>query len=139
MIVAKLPRESDWLRVDRITGSSFDGSPWLVAPGLGFDVHRLVVYADSEQDALEIAEETWPDFLFEPYDPDFHDWVDEDDLAPHPEGKGYDGLAVREEDIRILAPVQLDRFARRLSHDEALQLPGVPDAVLRSGQPINVR
>jgi hypothetical protein len=50
-----------WFVVDRVGGKPYDGSPWFIAPGMGFDVGRLLVYASDPTSAEEIAEEKWPD------------------------------------------------------------------------------
>jgi hypothetical protein len=54
----------DWLKVYRVKGNSSDGEPWFIGPGLGYDIQRLVVFADGESSAYEIAQETWPDSMF---------------------------------------------------------------------------
>ncbi len=50
-----------WFVVDRITGYPDDGKPWFIGTGIGYDINRLVVFARTEGDAEEIAEEKWPD------------------------------------------------------------------------------
>ena len=54
-------RDHGWMIVDKVAGKPEDGKPWFIAPGIGYDVNRLLVYAGNEGDALEIAEEKWPD------------------------------------------------------------------------------
>ena len=56
-----LVRGHGWFVVDKIAGHDYDGQPWFIAPGMGFDVGRLLVYADSADYAMEIAEEKWPE------------------------------------------------------------------------------
>ena len=54
-------RDHGWMIVDKVAGKPEDGKPWFIAPGIGYDVNRLLVYAGNEGDASEIAEEKWPD------------------------------------------------------------------------------
>lgn len=56
-----LIRGEGWFLVDREAGSDYDGKPWFIGVGAGFDILRLLVYAGNETDAEEIAEEEWPD------------------------------------------------------------------------------
>lgn len=60
--VARL--NSEWLTVDSVKGDKSDGRPYLIGPGVGYDVHRLVVFASSEDEAYEIAQETWPKSMY---------------------------------------------------------------------------
>jgi hypothetical protein len=50
-----------WLVVDRVAGHDYDGRPWFIGVGMGFDIGRILVYASNEGDAEEIAEEKWPE------------------------------------------------------------------------------
>ena len=52
-----------WFVVDRIAGQVDDGDPWFIGVGAGFDVNRVLVYARDEGDALEVAEEKWPEIM----------------------------------------------------------------------------
>ena len=61
--LARWGRSSEWFLVDETAGSEHDGEPWFIGVGAGFDILRLVVYAGSESDAIEIAEEEWPDSM----------------------------------------------------------------------------
>lgn len=49
-----LVRGEGWFIVDREAGSPRDGKPWFIGVGAGFDILRLLVYADNETDAEEI-------------------------------------------------------------------------------------
>ena len=37
------------------------GHPWFIGTGIGFDINRILVYERGEQDAVEAAEEKWPE------------------------------------------------------------------------------
>jgi hypothetical protein len=55
-----VPRHG-WFVVDRIAGHAYDGRPWFIGVGMGFDIGRNLVYAFTAGDAEAIAEEKWPE------------------------------------------------------------------------------
>lgn len=120
----------DWLKVYRVKGNSTDGEPWFIGPGFGYDIQRLVVFADGESSAYEIAQETWPEIMFDEIiiSPDKLDRLPEDEQERYQfiEGgskKGKWGLP--SEDIRIWKrPNEFFRNAKKIgAHTGLYRLP----------------
>lgn len=55
----------DWFTVDRVKGDPSDGKPYFIGVGVGYDIRRLVVFAYDDSSAIEIAEDTWPESMFD--------------------------------------------------------------------------
>jgi hypothetical protein len=61
--------DGTWYDVNHVQGRKIDsyGDPataWFFGLGQGYDITRFLVYADRGEDAIEIAEDTWPKFFF---------------------------------------------------------------------------
>ena len=61
--------DGTWYDVNHVKGRKTDtfGDPataWFFGLGQGNDITRFVVYADRAEDAIEIAEDSWPKFFF---------------------------------------------------------------------------
>jgi len=59
-----LPNEDRWIEADRITGKREDGKPYVIAVGNGYSATILLVWANDDSEAVEIAENKWPKLLF---------------------------------------------------------------------------
>jgi len=122
--IAKL-KGGEWLHVDHIIGNPSDGHPYLIGPGIGYDVQRIVVFAYDMSSAVEIAEEELPHLMLDEVD---EEDVDEDDqdmfpIEPFKNKRGQvwfkSGWARHSQDIRIFEKVKLER-ARVVGYREAM-------------------
>lgn len=73
---------SRWFRMDAWKVEDSDGVPWVIEVSMGFHSWFMLVVARDQDAALEIAEEKWPDLLF--------DEVDDDDLRTDEDGYDID-------------------------------------------------
>ena len=61
--------DNTWYDANHVKGRKKDtygdsSRAWFFGLGQGYDITRFVVYADRAEDAVEIAEDTWPRFFF---------------------------------------------------------------------------
>jgi hypothetical protein len=61
--------EGTWYDVNHVKGRKTDdfsdpATAWFFGLGQGYDITRFIVYSDRSEDAIEIAEDTWPKFFF---------------------------------------------------------------------------
>ena len=56
--------DGTWYDVNHSKGRNEDGPAWFFGLGSGYDITRFVVHAEHAEDAIEIAEDTWPRFFF---------------------------------------------------------------------------
>jgi hypothetical protein len=56
--------DGTWFDVNHLKGRKEDGRPWFFGLGQGYDITRFLVYADSGESAIDIAENAWPRFFF---------------------------------------------------------------------------
>lgn len=56
----------EWFYVNHVRGRSDGGynKPYFIGAGSGYDITRFVVWAPNQEEAIDIAENTWPRFFF---------------------------------------------------------------------------
>ena len=101
---ARVPwdRALEWFVVDRIAGSESHGKPWFIGVGAGFDVLRLLVYAGNETDAVEIAEEKWPERMGKELTDEEAEEAEEEGRSLFYAKVGAGVVAFEEREVRIL-------------------------------------
>jgi len=116
-----LVKRHGWLVIDRVARG--DGDPWFLGVEAGFDVRRVLVYADNGGDALEIAEERYPEIMGKKV-PE----ADEDEVEASGRGTFFGkGRLWVQKDVRIFG------VAERVETGEVL--PG-GDARLKNGETV---
>ncbi len=94
-----LVRGEGWINVDHVYGDESDGDPWLIGMGQGYDMSRILVYADNEGDAVEIAEENFPEFMgSEATEEELEEAEDEGRSVFYAKDKAW----IEDEDMRML-------------------------------------
>ena len=96
--------DGTWYDVNHVKGRKTDpyGDPsaaWFFGLGQGYDITRFVVYAERAEDAIEIAEDSWPRFFFSEIKATSRVPEDEQDEWRFIESLGK--LGKPEEDVRI--------------------------------------
>lgn len=56
----------EWFYVNHVRGKSDDGfnKPYFIGTGNGYDITRFLIWARNQEEAVDIAENTWPRFFF---------------------------------------------------------------------------
>lgn len=115
--IARL-KSGEWLRVDSLFGNPSDGKAYLIGPGIGYDVHRLVVFAYDSSSAYEIAEEKAPHLMYDEISKE--EAEDDESAVPLSRHGQYfaSGWGRPSEDVRILERVRVEK-ARVVGYGEA--------------------
>lgn len=111
-----------WVKVDRNVGGPHDGHPYLVEMGQGYSSTYGLVWARSESDAYEIAEEAFPWHFFEEVDEEeLEEHAEENIRGPHPSKPGvwlvedengrYQTSVIRAH--RVVSARRLDEYGRQ--------------------------
>ena len=84
-----------WFQIDKMKGTPDYGKPWVIEVGMGYSSYYYLVWADNESDAIEIAEEEWPNEMFDEVDEsdvgplDSDGYPEDQDLHPHPSKRNH--------------------------------------------------
>jgi len=104
MITAKL-RDGEVYKVDHlINRGRYFGKTWFIGLGCGFDIHRIVVEAANEQDAIDELADSKYAYLIK---------IDDDEITEDTTYAGNYGIPVNLDELRIIERCKVNYFAKK--------------------------